>query len=218
MMLSIDSTVKSHVYEWLKKQIIIGELAFGTKISESAIANKFNISKSPVRGAIQRLVQEGLLTVKAKKGTFVTILDSKNLIDMMKFRSILECGSLEIVIMNNKCEVLGCYLNEFIQKCRKDITDENWDMYYQHDYQFHASLVQCAENQYLLTAHKSVSESIMAIMNHLGKKDKSAYASQNIDEHQEIVDCLINGSYKAALTLLKVHLDPNQKPYLLENI
>ncbi|AKC15885.1 hypothetical protein ACM17_24730 [Escherichia coli] len=218
MMLSIDSTFKNQVYEWLKKQIIIGELSFGTKISESAIADKFNISKSPVREAIQRLVQEGLLTVKPKSGTFVTRLDSKNLIDMMKFRSILECGSLEIVILNNKCELLGNYLNGFIQKCRKDINDENWDMYYHHDYQFHASLVQCAENQYLSTAHTSVSESIMAIMNQLGKKDKSAYASQNIDEHQEIIDCLINGNYKAALALLKVHLDPTQKPYLLENI
>lgn len=82
-MLSIDSTFKNQVYEWLKKQIITGELSFGTKISESAIADKFNISKSPVREAIQRLVQEGLLTVKPKSGTFVTRLDSKNLIDMM---------------------------------------------------------------------------------------------------------------------------------------
>ncbi|APL06728.1 hypothetical protein RG56_26100 (plasmid) [Escherichia coli] len=118
----------------------------------------FNISKSPVREAIQRLVQEELLIVKPKSGTFVTRLDSKNLIDMIKFRSILECGSLEIVILNNKCELLGNYLNDFIQKCRKDINDENMEH------------VLSSKRKAIISENGALTISLIKVINYLGIK------------------------------------------------
>ena len=59
------------IYEQLKKMILSGKLKKGQRLVEEKLANQLNVSRNPVRIAILQLREEGLVTWKFKKGTFV---------------------------------------------------------------------------------------------------------------------------------------------------
>jgi DNA-binding GntR family transcriptional regulator len=59
------------IYERLKKMILSGKLEKGERLVEEKLANQLNVSRNPVRIAILQLREEGLVTWKYKKGTFV---------------------------------------------------------------------------------------------------------------------------------------------------
>lgn len=59
------------IYEQLKKMIVSGKLKKGQRLVEEKLANQLNVSRNPVRIAILQLRDEGLVTWKFKKGTFV---------------------------------------------------------------------------------------------------------------------------------------------------
>ncbi len=59
------------IYEQLKKMILSGKLKKGQRLVEEKLANQLNVSRNPVRIAILQLRDEGLVTWKFKKGTFV---------------------------------------------------------------------------------------------------------------------------------------------------
>ncbi len=59
------------IYEQLKKMILSGKLKKGQRLVEEKLANQLDVSRNPVRIAILQLREEGLVTWKFKKGTFV---------------------------------------------------------------------------------------------------------------------------------------------------
>lgn len=207
--------LKDVVYKRLKDRIVNGLMPFGMKISEKMIAEEFSISKTPVRDAIHMLVQEGLLIVKPQSGTFVINLDKKLIYDMMRFRSVIECGCVDIVFQNGTHGVLGRYLETINEIMKIKIAEEDWDSYCTYDYQFHVSIVQMADNEHLRKSHDSVATLMLAMMNQLGRKDKKGYSQQNVDEHREFTEYLLNNDQENAINMLKSHLDPSLKPYLL---
>ncbi|UOQ48396.1 GntR family transcriptional regulator [Gracilibacillus caseinilyticus] len=68
---------RDYVYNTIKAQIMNGEIAPGTKLSEKEISDKLNVSRTPVREAILKLNQEELLGVYPQIGTIVTKIDLK---------------------------------------------------------------------------------------------------------------------------------------------
>ena len=59
------------IYEQLKRMILSGKLEKGQRLVEEKLANQLNVSRNPVRIAILQLREEGLVTWKFKRGTFV---------------------------------------------------------------------------------------------------------------------------------------------------
>jgi DNA-binding GntR family transcriptional regulator len=60
------------IYDQLKKMIASGKLKKGQRLVEEKLANQLNVSRNPVRIAILQLREDGLVTWRFKKGTFVT--------------------------------------------------------------------------------------------------------------------------------------------------
>ena len=69
-------SARSEVYQVVKRQILSGELAPGTALSENLLAKQYQVSRTPTREALHRLAIEGLVDVVPKRGTFVAALPS----------------------------------------------------------------------------------------------------------------------------------------------
>lgn len=82
------------VYNSLKEQILHLELPPGATISEIETAEKYNISRTPVRDAFKRLEREGLLEIRPHIGTFVSLIDLDTVSDVLYTREVLECAVL----------------------------------------------------------------------------------------------------------------------------
>ena len=82
------------VYEQLKEQILHLELPPGAAISEIETAEKYNVSRTPVRDAFKRLEREGLLEIRPHIGTFISLIDLNAVSDTLYIRDVLEYSVL----------------------------------------------------------------------------------------------------------------------------
>lgn len=79
-----------NTYETLKKRIIAGHYVAGTQLKETHIAAEMGVSRTPVRAALNRLIQDGLATAKSGRGVFVASWTPWDIEDMVRLRVRLE--------------------------------------------------------------------------------------------------------------------------------
>lgn len=87
-------------YRHITKKLMNAELEAGQKISEQKIASECGISRTPVREAIRRLTEEGLLYQIPSSGTYVARVDRHHLTDAYEVRMALECFAVEQAVKN----------------------------------------------------------------------------------------------------------------------
>jgi DNA-binding GntR family transcriptional regulator len=85
------------VAEALREAIFDGRLAPGAHLREAALAEAFNVSRNTVRGAIQALDRDGLVTHRVHRGAFVTELEADGIKDVYATRRLVELSALETV-------------------------------------------------------------------------------------------------------------------------
>lgn len=90
------SRLADQAYELLKERILTRELLPGQRLSVPAIANELGLSRSPVREAVQRLIQEGLGTERPHSGAVVASAELPALIELYLVRAELEGLSAEL--------------------------------------------------------------------------------------------------------------------------
>ena len=83
-------SIKDQVYQILKQEIIDCKLKSGEKLVEQSIAERFNVSRAPVREAIKQLIGDGLVVNITNRGAYVKIPTAKELEDMQEVRTLFE--------------------------------------------------------------------------------------------------------------------------------
>ena len=78
------------VYEELKREILVGEIAPGTRMMEIELADEMGVSRTPVREAIRKLEKEGLVTIEPRKGAYASDVSIKDMVDVLEVREDLE--------------------------------------------------------------------------------------------------------------------------------
>ena len=104
------------VYDALRKAIIEGDLAEGENLRQDQIAQMFNTSRIPVREALSRLEQHGLITTERYKGAVVAGLSIEEIDEIFEFRAFVEAEVMRLAVPNLDQAVLAAargYCEEF---------------------------------------------------------------------------------------------------------
>lgn len=96
----VTEALSDIAYRHITKKLMASELVAGQKLSEQTIASECGISRTPVREAVRRLTEEGLLYQIPSSGTYVAHLNRRQLIDAYEVRMALECFALDRAIKN----------------------------------------------------------------------------------------------------------------------
>ncbi len=88
------TTYSNQIYEYIKKQIMDGELPPGSPIKETTLSSYLGVSRAPIREALQKLCHEGIVVSEAQKGKFVRSLSSKDIVDSYTLTGILESSGV----------------------------------------------------------------------------------------------------------------------------
>jgi DNA-binding GntR family transcriptional regulator len=91
-------TAAHFAYHSLRKMIITGELGGGVRLNQDELAARFELSRMPIRQAIQRLESEGLVTIRPSRGAIVTSLGSASILELFEIRSVLEGLAFRLAI------------------------------------------------------------------------------------------------------------------------
>jgi DNA-binding GntR family transcriptional regulator len=91
-------TVVEQVYGKLRTAILSGDIAQGSRIVELQVARDLGTSRAPVREAINRLLQAGLVETRAHHGPSVITMTHEQAIKLYKLRSAVECAAIEDIV------------------------------------------------------------------------------------------------------------------------
>ena len=130
------------VAEQLRQRIFRRELEPGSWIDELKIAEEFDISRTPLREALKVLAAEGLVTMKVRRGAYVTEMSEKDLRDVYHLLSLLESDAAGVVAERATPEQLQAL--EALHKELEDATS-NRDRFFAINERFHMLLLELAE-------------------------------------------------------------------------
>src|SRR6516162_3334378 len=91
------SFLKDRAYELIKQRLLNSDYPPGTFLSERQLAENLGMSKTPVKGALERLESEGFITVSPQQGIVVRELSVREIADQYEIRSILESYTLRTI-------------------------------------------------------------------------------------------------------------------------
>lgn len=188
------------VFEALRKAIIEGELAEGEHLRQDHIAQMFNTSRIPVREALKRLEQEGLVANERYKGTVVAALSSAEVEEIFEFRALLESEVIRLAVPRLSEEQLA----EAYHHLQAFASEPDASLWGEINRNFHYSLYEAAGRPYHL----------QVIRSSLDRVDRYLRAQLTLTngmtraraEHQAIYDACARGDADEAARLTRAHI------------
>jgi DNA-binding GntR family transcriptional regulator len=194
------------IADQLREQIIQGTFRPGEQINESILASQLRTSRSPVREAVQRLCQEGILTSQRHRGVFVRELASEDLKEIYEVRGFVESTAASILLDGSAEQIKDtcAVLKEIVREMARQAVTSDWQAIARLDIQFHSSLVAGMGNSRFIRIYQTLAaESSMCIHNL-----EVSYPRMDVlvQEHQNILDLLDAGDRNGLLKAIKRHM------------
>jgi DNA-binding GntR family transcriptional regulator len=187
----------------LRREIVEGDFDFGQALSESKIAARYGVSRTPVREAFACLGLEGLVRTEPQHGTFVFTMDRHQFAQISEARSILETAALRLAIERGRDDLVRDW-QRLIEAMTATLSQEDTKRYSRCDFDFHQTLFRLAANPYLTAAHQAFAAKIAAVRNRLGAQPE--HMAKSYAEHVELLDLVERGEVAAAVGLLERHI------------
>lgn len=187
----------------LEDDIINGRRAPGERLDPEALARQFNVSRTPIREAIQQLTASGLVTVSPKKGTFVAKVGIDQLIEMFEVMAELEgmCGRL--AARRITAEELAA-LNAALVRCETAASQGDPDEYYYENETFHHCIYAASHNTFLANEARQLKLRLKPYRR-LQLQVRHRIGS-SLDEHRHIVEAIEAGDAARAEDTLREHV------------
>jgi DNA-binding GntR family transcriptional regulator len=196
-----------HVYDALKAQIHDFQLVAGDRFSETELAQRLGVSRTPVREALFRLRDEGFLGVESKLGWYVLPIDFGRLEQLYDLRVILELASIARLCSraDTPAELAELKAIWLVPPAERLVDPRRVGL---HDEQFHAALVRAAGNDETARVHWDVTERIR-IIRHLDFTRPTRIEATYV-EHAKILRAVMQKKADQAQLLLKTHIEQSK--------
>jgi DNA-binding GntR family transcriptional regulator len=203
-------TLEERVYEELVRLIADATLAPGTQIDEQALAAGLGVSRTPLRAALARLVQEGLALTVPYRGTFVRQFTAKDIDELYEVRTLLEQLAARRAAERIDAEQLAA-LEETVAAAEAARVREDLAAHTAADAEFHRLIARAADNQLLVEMLDSLRLRVRGLRSVAAADWPPTRQPSN---REQIVDALRRRDAKAAARLMDEHLHPVREAVL----
>lgn len=191
------------IREALENEIVTGEIIPGMRLDEVKLAQRFEVSRTPIREVLNRLSSSGLVELRPRRGAFVARLSLAKLVEMFETMAEMEaiCGRLAARRMT---EEERQNLIRTHEACHRAATSDGPDVYYAENAKFHEVIYDGCHNRFLSDEVRRIRRRLHAyrrLQLRVHNRMQSSY-----DEHAEIVDSILAGDDLRAENALRDHL------------
>ncbi len=188
------------VAELLRQRIFRRELQPGSWIDELKIAEEYGISRTPLREALKVLAAEGLVTMKVRRGAYVTEVSEKDLANVYHLLGLLEADAAAVVARTASAEQLA-ELRGLHAELAAATGDR--DHFFELNERFHLRLLEIADNRWRDQMVADLRK-VMKLNRH-NSLFKSGRMQESLAEHQRILDALLARDADAAQARMREH-------------
>lgn len=197
------AALSEQVFQTLREQILNGEYTNGEELTESAVAKKEGVSRTPVREALHQLELEGLVKLIPNKGAVVTGITAKDVRDIYVMRSYLEGLSALWAARYATPEEID-RLEETVFLSEFHAGKEHFEQVYELDSRFHHLLYEASHSRILANSLEEYHQYVKMVRRKTVME--RIRANRCNDEHHQIVDALRERDGERAKELANKHI------------
>lgn len=187
----------------LRSAIMYGSLAPGSQLGEADLAARLGVSRGPLREAMQRLVQEGLLRSEPHRGLFVITLAEDDMEDVYLARLAIERAACRMIMARNRGEAL-VRLTEALQALVEAAGQRDRIAMSDADQAFHQVLVASSGSPRLERMTQTLLVEARMCLNAL--QEKYPEPDDLVEEHRKLVEAINDGDEERLLRLIEEHM------------
>jgi GntR family transcriptional regulator, rspAB operon transcriptional repressor len=201
------------VYQEMREGIVSMQMRPGDPVREKEIAERYGLSRTPVREAVQRLVDERLVEVFPQSGTFVARIPYDELPEAIVIRKALETKAVELATRRaTKSQQLT--LASIIEQQREAAEANDRAAFHRADESFHAKIAE-------ISGYPGIWRLVLQVKTQVDRFRRLTLSQPRrmfvvIEEHQAIYDAIVVGDPVRAVDAMSAHLDA-VLPALAEN-
>ncbi|HET8672941.1 MAG TPA: GntR family transcriptional regulator [Thermoleophilaceae bacterium] len=196
-------STRAQVYMQLRDAIVAAELRPGQQLSENELAATLGVSRTPIREALVRLVDDRLVEIVPQLGTFVSLISEQGVRDAQFVREALECAAVRLAAERaSKADVEA--LSGILTRQREVRDRVDHDRFYVLDDELHSALCD-------LSGHSIVWSLSQRANGHLNRVRRLSltqprYLTEMVAEHELVVEAVRRKDPDAAEIALRHHL------------
>lgn len=200
--------IPAEMYSLIRSRILSFKLLPGVKVSDKDIAKEFGTSRTPVREALIRLADHGLVTALHNKGFTVRQFSIKDVEDIYILREALEILAVKLTIKNYDKTLIN-KITKHVDTYPDLIASRNRNGFNKADEEFHLLIAQGSDNQSLIEQLNTLHDQLAVLRRyaHLLSNDPTeAYETETYTQHRQILNCIVKKDVQTAATLMSEHI------------
>jgi DNA-binding GntR family transcriptional regulator len=199
-----DSTYQQQAYNFVKEQIMNLDLKPGQYITDSQVADKLKISRTPVRRALSLLEHEGLLISQARRGWKVRSLTLEDIQEIFDIKVVLE-GMIARQAAECDDEEKRAVLVAALERMKQAAAVKDDEVWMQADVELHETIFAMCLNKRAVRIIKDLNEKWWRLR--IGFLTLQSRVERSNPEHQAIVEAILAGDGDEAERLMRIHLN-----------
>lgn len=200
-----QESAASIIADQIRRRIMDGSFAPGMQLGEVQLSERLGMSRGPVREAMQRLIQEGLLRAERHRGVFVVELDDEDIADIYLSRRAIEGTALRLLCQRPADDEVFSRIESVVDEMEAAAERRNWADMANLDLSFHETVVAATESKRLIRMFRTLMAETRMCLTEL----ESGYPVWRdlVGEHRMLLDLARRGEVDELLAAFQVHLD-----------
>lgn len=196
-------TLSQQIYSKLYGEIINRQLELGQKLTLNSLKQRFNVSHTPIREALMRLAENGLVQYNSNCSVTVVTFTEKEITDLYLFAAELDAAAIRLCQKGASRMPLVLDLKEIVEKGGLALEQKDYLKWKDYSEQFHKIFYRRCQNSYLEQAAKSI-RAKLELLSNMYYKDQSIH--QIHQNHKEIYALIEEGDFTKAAQMMRTHL------------
>ena len=197
------------VADQIRDEILDGRLPAGSRLVETELAERFGVSRGPIRDALAELSRSGLAVDLPRRGTFVPSLTEDDLSEVYVIRRAIEEAAVRLAIeLASEAEIAEMYLA--LDETERAYAAGDLGVAWEADMAFHRSYCRLSGNGRLLTLFDELASQTVLLMRTALVRHASLGWTPPVEFHRHIADGIRARNSDAAVAAVGVHYQYTQ--------
>ncbi|PFG03357.1 GntR family transcriptional regulator [Bacillus sp. es.034] len=204
-------TLKEKAYQEIRRLIITGEIKPGEFLSERSLVERLEMSRTPIRSALDRLEIEGFIKQSPKQGVVVEEISINRAFDIYELRMAIESYVVNKLSLRTIQDSEIKRLQENLNQQKLLIDTEMYDnasflAFLSLDLEFHNELIKIVENKEFIQIMDQIQDKLLLIASNVFRKQENRMMV-SYEDHMRIFNYILNGQNKEAVDEMIKHLE-----------
>ncbi len=207
-------TAVDYAYEQIWKQLVFAQEQKEQRLSDVVLAEKLGVSRTPVRQALDRLVQDGLVRLDPRRGFWVRAFTAQDIHEIYDLRGALEVLALHLAAPHLDPEDLKSQLT-LLYQVRAQLDQNPVSLFLQCDFRLHTLFIRTSGNSRLIHYLSNLRSQFS--MFQVKDTRNPLRMGPTLDDHEQILLALLDKDVEKAAELLAAHI-ARSKEYVLTDL